>query len=406
MRKRRVWAGIITVLLSVTMTMPSFALSEEEQAAYEDSLITYDELPGLIEHYNTEVQNNGRSYRAIRYDDNEEGARMLREKAEDLRDQYEQMMAQADRYQGYGSQVLEEGLQGGDISGKLNNYGRDLSGIYQGAAQLEKAAAQLERQADDLDKSSVDTLMYQIRYDQTEASLVQAARKLYQNVVTMELQIDQAKSQKMILEQELRAVQQQEALGMADAITVENARKRLSDAEQQLTALKSQRRSLLQSLCLMIGRGYQEDITLGALPPADSNSMAGLHPEEDKKTAVGNSFTLRYARREYANFTKNSEKKSALAEIAQEELKISETIDRLYLAAQESYDSLLAARANHDGEAAKLRQAEIKYQTGMISRLDYDRQQAAFTGSEAEVSIREAEFFLALEEYQSVVAGL
>ncbi len=184
-------AGLMGAAASVTSlaSSPEFARSEAEWESLRDNVLEYEEIADLIHEYNVTVQNNQYEYNEFIKD--------YGKTKEDVSDAYRDM---ADK--------LEASMTGEDGMGMISDF------------QLEQQAKTLREQADD---NLEDSRIYSLNYAQAEAALVLSAQSKFLSYHKSRLELDSARMQKKILENNHALAQTQLQAGTATEIEVLNA---------------------------------------------------------------------------------------------------------------------------------------------------------------------------------------
>lgn len=368
-------AAPATVLAAQTDS-PEFARSAEEWARLRDNRLEYEEIPDLIHEYNTTVLNNRIEYRDYRGKDRKDTAERYRDTAREIRE---------------------------NISYPDDPTDMSYATMLMAAQTSETTAKSLEEMADN--NVDDDQVVY-MQYQQAEENLVLSTRlnlvSYYQKLLNHQLTEENQK----LLELQYEVAQNQEAAGTATQLEVVNARQAI---EQQVSTIISDSRetaALKQQICLATGWSYDADPELGPLPELDPGVIFQIDLESDKATALETNYTLKINRRKYDNSTSANVRKTLEETIRDNQQKISSDVQTKYNTLLNAAVSYELAQTEETVAAQNLAAMEIKFQTGLASRLEYAQEQFNLTSKTIAVENAKLSLFSAWVSYQGAVNGL
>jgi len=400
MKKKQFFVLLLTFLILVSNEKPVMAMSAEERSGLEDNVIEYGAVEVLVSNYNITVKNNSRVLNNMKATSSAM-AEELRNYADELSSQADELYDQAAAYKALGNAVT-----GGDSNSSLADYGESLASLYTGAAQLEIAADELYRQADSLDASTVDRQMYQIQFKQVEAQLVNTIKGLYPSYYQIGDQIGILNQKREYYIKLYDIAISRQLLGMAAELDAADAKNQIQDMDNQIKQLRHQEETLLQTICNLIDRDYNTEIVLQGMPAADRDYLGAIDLTADTKKAIGNSYDLRYARRELSNLSDADDKKAKRLEISSKEQGIENSLYQQRSKISDCQDMLDSAELLLASEESRMNLAKQKYELGMISQLEYQQQKNTYDSYAADVKAKERDLFWAEESYQAIVNGL
>ena len=400
MKKKQFFVLLLTFLILVSNEKPVMAMSAEERSGLEDNVIEYGAVEVLVSNYNINVKNNSRVLNNMKATSSAM-AEELRNYADELSSQADELYDQAAAYKALGNAVT-----GGDSNSSLADYGESLASLYTGAAQLEIAADELYRQADSLDASTVDRQMYQIQFKQVEAQLVNTIKGLYPSYYQIGDQIGILNQKREYYIKLYDIAISRQLLGMAAELDAADAKNQIQDMDNQIKQLRHQEETLLQTICNLIDRDYNTEIVLQGMPAADRDYLGAIDLTADTKKAIGNSYDLRYARRELSNLSDADDKKAKRLEISSKEQGIENSLYQQRSKISDCQDMLDSAELLLASEESRMNLAKQKYELGMISQLEYQQQKNTYDSYAADVKAKERDLFWAEESYQAIVNGL
>ncbi len=196
----------------------------------------------------------------------------------------------------------------------------------------------------------------------------------------------------------------QRNLGMATDTDVQAAEKSLQAARGQLQALDDQMTSLRQQMCIMTGWNYDADIQLGEIPEPDFARIEAMNPENDLAKAIGNNYTLIEQRGISAKGDANKAAKFRLMDDT--EAKVKADLELAYQTVLESRTAYEAANTAFQGAQITMNGNELKYQMGMLGRLEYLQLKMAYLQQKAAARTAALSLTQAIENYGWIIQGL
>lgn len=348
---------------------PEFARTAEEWARLRDNVMEYDELAGLIHEYNVTVHNNQVDYNKKRQDGDvtsDEIAQAYRDAADE-----------------YWSEI--------DGEDPVSDAGKRAS-----ARQAEKSA----------DNNVEDLTVYRMTYDQTEANLVAAAQTAMISYFQQQLQLQSAKEGRDLLEAVYNSTVVRLNAKMATQVEVLTAEENLRNADTSIHKLEASIEETRQNLCVMLGWKYNDQPEIKSIPEVDMARIEAMDLEADKQKALANNYTLNINKRKYDNAQSQSTKETLQKTISDNEQKIGADMTKNYQAVLQNRLAYEQAVAELNLESKNMASAEIKFQNGLISRLEYQQQQNTFSGKQIAVQTASLNLFQAVQTYDNAVNGL
>lgn len=356
---------------------PEFARSAEEWAQLRDNVLEYEEIAGLIHEYNATVQKDSIDYAEFRREygnTNDEVADKYRELADDL---------------------LSVDYPDIDDS----NYGSVMAQIIGN----EQSAKQYQQTADDALEDSYVKYMTNCL---TEANLVASAQTEMINYYINQLQLQIAERSKEQQKDNYQAAVNRQAVGMATEVEVLTALESLHTSDQTIQNSQTAIDTGKQKLLVMLGWKADDTPEIREIPAVDMDRISALNPEEDKASALANSYTQLINLRQLEN-ARSTDKKETL------QTSVAETERSIYATLYASYQSVLAAKTSYDLAVAQynLEQqnqqvADRKVATGEMAQMEYRTQTNTTEISRLNVEVAELNLFQALQTYDWKVNGL
>lgn len=383
--KRRMKKGIKRVVLlaaagsmgaiapmTALASSPEFARSAQEWERLRDDVLEYDEIADLIHEYNTTVQNDRYAYNNFVKDygrTKEDVSNAYRDTADDL----------------------EAGMSREDGMGLVSDL------------QLELQAKQLREQADD---NLEDSKIYRLTYAQTEAGLVLSAQSKFLSYYKSQLELESARQQKKILENDYALTQTQLQAGTATASEVLNAREAVLEQDKTIAELEQQVESARQSLIVMCGWKGSDQPQIGALPETELSEIEAIDKTADEQSALENNYTLQINKRKLENAMDADNKAKLQKTIASNERQIQLSVTNAWQSlqtAKRTYEQAVSDKALEEQNANLSMQ---QWNAGMITQYALEAAQTAVASKEIAVQTAWLELMEALETYRGDVAGL
>ena len=348
---------------------PEFARTAEEWAGLQDNVMEYGELADLIHEYNLTVQKNQLDISDKKKDGritSDENAQYYRDAASDYRDA---------------------------ITGE-----NPLSDA-QNAVGASNADAQADNNVEDI-------IVYQMSYDQEEANLVSSAQTSMISYFKQQYELESTKAGLEYLQAVYDSATAKQNLGTGTQIQVLSAKKDLQDANASIEKLTSSIEETRQNLCIMLGWKYNDTPQIQELPIVDQEKITSMNPQKDLEEALKNNYTLNINTRKLENASSDVTKETLKRTIMNNKQNISADLVKLYQSVLTAQSACEQAKAEMELEKKNLDTAERKYQTSIVSRLEYLKQMNTSNTKVIAVKTSELNLFEAVQHYENAVSGL
>ena len=363
------------------------AVTEYDEAALEkfkDNTLEYWELPGLIERYNTDYQNQLQKYYY-----NPDGSTGLTKDqmlamAADLRAEADEMERDANDVQ-YDETVSRDVYKG---------YKANMHALRAYAQQLEDAA-----KGKGAGGSSALRGLRIARNEKTKT-----AREAMRTYETLKDQYDIAVLNQEIAKQNYEAALKKKDLGMMsteDVLTVEDA---LNSANGSALQAASSLNSQKQTLITMLGWEYNADPEITKVPEPDLTVIDSFDPKKDEAKAIEMNYTLYDTRMAKASSSGGAVKKAR--NIKDQEDSIRSSLDLMYQDVKQKQKAYEASETLYGAAKADKAAADRKNALGMMSRQEYLQAESAWLSSEASHTAAKLDLTGAIENYQWALEGL
>lgn len=364
---------------ALSLTSPLAAMADVEKpenmdeatwARLQDNKLEYDEIENLVVTYNP-------TYRAVA-DQIEANAQMFKDAAQELRDYAKQMEDDAKEFKD-------------DNPFMYNAYQGAADGYRKGAKQYDKA---------------VDSV-----HNRTRGTLNQLKIRLTSGIQMAVIGYYQAQASKEMLDTMVELSQAaydssvtQQSLGMATATDVQTAEKNLQTARGQLKSLEDKMTNVRQQICNMTGWAYNADMEMGEVPEPDLTRIDAMNPENDLFRAIGNNFTLIEQRSMSGKGDANRNAKFRLMDETEAKVKIE--LETLYQSILEGRAAYEAAKTAFESAQITMNGNDLKYQMGMLGRLEYLQARMAYLQQKAALKTAALSLTQDMENYDWAVAGM
>lgn len=275
--------------------------------------------------------------------------------------------------------------------------------VVASVVMAEVQAKNLLQQADD---NLEDSEIIYLNYKQAEKTLVTVAQS---NMISYEkglLQLKQAELARQQAETAMATANTRYVNGLATQVDVLNAQEAKMTAERNIESARSSIENVRQKLLVMLGWRFDARPEIRNVPAADVSRIAGMNPQADKETAIGNNYTLKVNKKKLANAGSENTIDSLNKTIADNEQKIGSSLVTNYQNILTAKLALDQAAAELDLENRNLHSTEINFQQGNASRTELENQQYVVQNKQLALQIADLNLFQAMETYDWSLNGL
>ena len=361
------------------------AVTEYDEAAlvkFKDNTLEYWEIPGLIERYNADYQNQLQKYYY-----NPGGSTGLTKDqmlalAADLRAEADELENDADDLKNDSSTRSE-----------YKEYRTNMHALRAYAQQLEDTAN---------GKKNGSSALRGLRIARNEKT--KTAREAMRTYETSKDQYDIAVLNQEIAKQNYEAALKKKDLGMMsteDVLTVEDA---LNSANGSALQAASSLNSQKQTLITMLGWEYNADPEITKVPEPDLTVIDSFDPKKDEAKAIEMNYTLYDTRMAKASSSGGAVKKAR--NIKDQEDSIRSSLDLMYQDVKQKQKAYEASETLYGAAKADKAAADRKNALGMMSRQEYLQAESAWLSSEASHTAAKLDLTGAIENYQWALEGL
>lgn len=360
---------------------PVTEYDQEVLEKFRDNVLEYWEIPGLIEQYNVEFQNQLESFY-----NNPDGSMglsktQLLDLAADLRNEASELSKEA------------EDLKDEITKDEYKEYQDNIKALKHYAKQLEEAS--------EGKTSSGQSAVWGLR--ETRNRQTKSAREMMREYQSLSSEYEIQKKNLEIAELASQSAARQKELGTFAQEDVLSAQEKLNDARAKALTAESALKSKKQSLLTTLGWAYDADPEILAVPEADQSKIASMNLDGDSETAISNNHTLMTKRRTSASGFGGLDKKNRELKDLEDQVRFS--MSQLHMNVLQKQAAFTAADTDFQAAEANKAAADRKYQNGMISRQDHLGEEVAWLTAKAARESADLDLTAAIEEYEWALRG-
>lgn len=378
MRKRRYFAALI----AAGIFLFSFSAYAEENAS------------------DSQTEDNSASQEGavlVEYDNLRE---LLMEGCQDLKDRTEDYYTNIKNYKNLIATLTDERDYMKLMKTKYEDDDAAASAQYSSnAANLSNSLTRLERQLELATNQSGF-----LSTDKTIDSYTMSAQALMNSYNQMVLNVSAKEKSAEAAEVNYRTVIEKYAAGLATQAEVDSASNSLLMQHNQLASYQQQAEDLRFDLLSMLGLADKDPVIIGTLPEFDPGVIDAIDFESDCEKAIGNSSSVQNVRHGKA---------STAAEISLKSSNEAEAEGTVLAGITDSYQQLLALKAEYLAAEEAYAAAEADYQllqlkkqAGMLNTADYLTGEASYLESSARMETAKMNLYQAYENYCWEVKGV
>ena len=363
------------------------AVTEYDEATLEkfkDNTLEYWELPGLIERYNTDYQNQLQKYYYNPGGSTGLTKDQMLELAADLRSESDEMERDA-------NDAKDEGASSREA---YKEYKANMHALRAYAQQLEDAA--------NGKGAGGASALRGLRITRNEKT--KTAREAMRKYETLKDQYEIALLNQEIAKQNYEAAQKKKDLGMFSAEDVLSVEDALNSANGTVLQAGSSLQSQKQTLITMLGWDYSGNPDIKDVPEPDLSVIASFDPKKDEAKAIEMNYTLYDTRMAKSSSSGGAVQKAR--NIKDQEDQVRTSLDLMYQDVKQKQKAYEASETLYEAAKADKAAADRKNALGMMSRQEYLQAESAWLSSEASHTSAKLDLTGAIEDYQWALEGL
>ena len=251
-----------------------------------------------------------------------------------------------------------------------------------------------------------------LKLEHADKQIVSATKGIFASYNQLVLNLESLNANKESMALSLNAVKVRESLGLATKLEVSEQEKNYNSFVNSISELESQVKMLKGELNKMLGRSFDDELTVGKLPAPDIDYIAKIDLEKDFITAKQNSYDIKCLNLEYKHLSKDDYTVANNNRmIKRNEIKSAE--ESLFTSLTQKYNDILKQKASFEAEgkkysdeAKKYSDVEKKYTLGRASGMEVKLQKNALKAQEMALKTAENNLFSAIESYRELLNGI
>lgn len=306
----------------------------------------------------------------------------------------------------------------------INNYLNELSkankeSLKKNKDSLEEQLESIDRQQEDMsdliEKTKVQMEMY-------NNQVIYAAEDLifgYDSIEKEEKKIDENIEQ---LENNINMINVQKSLGYVTDVNVDSLNLQLDQLKKSKEALSTQKKNIERQLNLLIGQPYDTPLKIVFYPIISQSRLKTVDFDDDLEKALEDNYDLKILKYEIdsketaleradddhgkkSNEYKIAKKDLEDAQLNYEDKKRSEELEfkKLYEALKDAEKAYNLEKSKLEQEKKNMEFAKVKYDLGLISKMDYDKAKSSYELEKIAVDAANTNLFKAYREYQRML---
>ncbi len=232
-----------------------------------------------------------------------------------------------------------------------------------------------------------------LRISEANYAIISGTQQLFLLYSSLQLQKEELNIKAEQVNAQLNVAKLQKDLGMISESAFEDLSIQAQETEEALKALNENIEGIKSQINLMLGQSFNCPITIGELSAVDDSTLAKMNYNTDMETGRVQNFDIRMLGSSDSYRIDNQTRKYKFA------------FDQKYKAVFNSKKTLDNETAKLGREEKKLNAAQLKYDMGLLSKLDLQKQGFAFKSQVLKVRTAQKELLQAYTAYQWLLRG-
>ncbi len=282
----------------------------------------------------------------------------------------------------------------GTMQAKLSGLSGNELDIYTKIISLYNIySGQIQGQIGSLQGQLNNSWSTYLRSSTANYAIINSTQQLFILYSTLQLQKEELSIKADQVNTQLNVAKLQKDLGMLSESAFEDLSVQAQETDEAIKALNENMDGVKSQINLMLGQSFDSPITIGALPIVDDSTLAKMNYNTDLETGRIQNFDIRLL--SYTDLYK----------IDDQTRKYKFTFDQKYKAVFNSKKTLKNETAKLSKEEEKLNAAQLKYDAGLISKVDIQRQSYSFRSQLIKVKAAQKDLLQAYTSYQWLLRG-
>lgn len=446
---KRLGAGLLSTVLLANAAFPVWADSENEPytvpkdvsitisadkeysvAQLKDSLVEFDEIEYLVATYNNTVVSNDFTYISLRdafeaaeeadtlssptgaYADSDEATEQaieiintqIKQTNQSIRELEQQMSTMTDEAQKQAAQNQVSVLQ--NTVAALQTQKGSMTTVKEVNTTLSEMMSSMTNGSG---MSSADLRNYYFQFSQAEATIAKTAQSMYPTYYQLIYNLEQLQANLALAETSYQGALVQQQLGMCTENDVADALYNVTSIKNSIASLENQVVVVKQEFCKLIGKSFNAEVEFGELPEVDYDYIASINVYEDIEVALNHNYTVlskQNAMTNYGPSTAYESQQSDLFSLNAAREDVRSAVNQAYLDIQAAKSEVDMANEKLANAQRSMDLAELKYNLGLISKLEYEQQKVSYVAEEVSCKTAESKLLDAINTYKWSLRGL
>ncbi len=359
--------------LSTYGASPEFARTEEEWTILRDDILTYDEIPLLIEEYNVTALNSYEDY-------------------QDFLEEYGETNTEVSQaYQDLAND-LESSISGDDsASAKISDLQIEL---------------QVETMRENADNNLEDSEILWMGTLQARDNLALSAQSRFIGYHEKIIQLEMQNLTLQQLQSNLTLVQARLQAGMATEIDVLNATEAVLEQQKNINTLAMDIEEAKDELILMLGWNVQDSPQIQQVPQVTEEQIEDLNLEQDIMVALENNYVLNQNEKRFENANEQDVKDLTLRTIEENKKQIESSMTVAWQNLETARLVYEQAVLDLEAQERTMELATQQYNVGTITKYDLEKETIELKIKQNTVLLEQMNIFEAYEIYSWYLDGL
>ncbi len=356
---------------------PLDTYSEEDIARFQDNVLEYDEIQGLIEYYNSEYQNQLEVFYG-----NPDGESGLSR---------DQLLVMADEFRYEANELREEAKELKDSISKesYKEYQENISTLRKYAKEMEKAAGGTPKT-----KAALREVRNKLE--------IELSAKYREYMMLVSKDAVQRKTLELA-ELTYASMKRQRDLGMCSAEELIAAEETVNAERTAMAASAAALVTGKQNLIMNFGWDYDGSPEIHSVPEPSLEKIAGYDLAKDSEAAITvNKDVTELIKTPTEDFTSSREKQR---QISEKKNQVRMQMELLYKDVNQKLASYQIAVDGWNLAESNRLLAEKKLQLGMISRLEYLNEEVTWIKAKSSMEQASMDLVASVETYEWAIKG-
>lgn len=248
-----------------------------------------------------------------------------------------------------------------------------------------------------------------LQYEEAKMNMIKSAQGMYPSYYQLTYSLEQLEANLKVAEMSYQGTLVQKEYGLCTDKDVSDALSNIANIKSNIANVENQIVVLKQEFCKLIGKGFNEEVEFGEVPEIDYEYIAAIDRNADIDMAAEYSYQVRIKENAMENYgpssTPDTRSSDWYARLAAHE-DASAAANEAYLNIMTQKAALELAEEKLANAELLMKQAEEKYNLGMISKLEYEQQKASYVTEECNYKTEKMKLFGTVNTYEWCLLGI